>query len=305
MKVYERIVIQDGVVVEEDWYEYEGPVAQCGGGGGSAAGQVGYPDYLETFHKNVLNHNALDLNIYSLTDVMNDEFDNSPYAAAAPYDPDAALTDMGTAYSDLEALIAGLGDDTWIADDVAAFTAIMDVQLNGVVFPKFEAGMRDINAVSSSAFAMGRAVLEDARLREITKYTGELQKLFNMTVRDMRMKYQAVIDSSALDVEKLRIVVKSDQVEKQLEWDSKDSLWNISLFQYAGNLMAAPAGGTLIPEGPSRSSRMLGGALSGAAGGGMMGYMAAGASSGAVGGLPGALIGGLLGLGLGIGSSFM
>jgi len=35
MKIYERIVLDwDGRVLEEDSFEYEGPVALCGGGGG-------------------------------------------------------------------------------------------------------------------------------------------------------------------------------------------------------------------------------------------------------------------------------
>lgn len=35
MKIYERIVLDwDGTVLEEDSFEYEGPVTLCGGGGG-------------------------------------------------------------------------------------------------------------------------------------------------------------------------------------------------------------------------------------------------------------------------------
>lgn len=35
MKIYERSVLDwDGTVLEEDSFEYEGPVALCGGGGG-------------------------------------------------------------------------------------------------------------------------------------------------------------------------------------------------------------------------------------------------------------------------------
>ena len=35
MKIYERIVMDwDGMVLEEQAFEYEGPVAMCGGGGG-------------------------------------------------------------------------------------------------------------------------------------------------------------------------------------------------------------------------------------------------------------------------------
>lgn len=38
MKIYERIVMDwDGNVLEEQGFEYEGPVALCGGGGGKGS----------------------------------------------------------------------------------------------------------------------------------------------------------------------------------------------------------------------------------------------------------------------------
>ena len=39
MKIYERIVMDwDGTVLDEQAFEYEGPVALCGGGGGGGKG---------------------------------------------------------------------------------------------------------------------------------------------------------------------------------------------------------------------------------------------------------------------------
>lgn len=41
MKIYERLVMTwDGGIVEEISFEYAGPVAQCGGGGGKSAPKV-------------------------------------------------------------------------------------------------------------------------------------------------------------------------------------------------------------------------------------------------------------------------
>lgn len=38
MKIYRKLVLDfDGNVLEEDSFEYHGPVAQCGGGGGKGA----------------------------------------------------------------------------------------------------------------------------------------------------------------------------------------------------------------------------------------------------------------------------
>ena len=45
-----------------------------------------------------------------------------------------------------------LGDDTDIDADVAAFADRLDLEITSKVLPRFEGGMRDINAVVSSAF---------------------------------------------------------------------------------------------------------------------------------------------------------
>lgn len=62
-----------------------------------------------------------------------------------------------------------------IDDDVNAFADLVDAQLLSDVYPRFEGGMRDINAVMSSAFIIGRALIEDGRNREVTKYATNLR----------------------------------------------------------------------------------------------------------------------------------
>jgi len=290
------------VMTEEESYEYEGPVAMCGGSG-SSSGQIGYPAYVEVAHSLWVSHAGLDMNLYSMVDLLNAAWDNSPYATAVAYDPDTALATMITAVDDLDTIIAEAGNTTWIDDEVDAFGDIMDLQLDGVVYPKFEAGMRDINAVTSSAFSIGRTLIADGRTREIAKFTADLQKSFNDAMFEIRLRYQSEASKLRIEIEKMRIVAKSDEIDKDLEFDSKDELWNINLYQHAGNLLAAPSGGTSVPGGASTGSRALGGALSGGAGMGMAGYMAAPALG--LAGPVGAIAGGILGIGLGIGSAFL
>lgn len=58
MKIITRTVIdiESFEVIEEQSYEYEGPVSWCGssGGGGGGSGKVSYPDYMENIHANWL-----------------------------------------------------------------------------------------------------------------------------------------------------------------------------------------------------------------------------------------------------------
>lgn len=304
MKIYERLVIQDGVVVEEESYEYEGEVAQCGGGGGSASGQIGYPAYVETSHSLWISHgNVLpDLPLHSVVDLMNVIWlGTNPYTAVDAYDPDTALTAMATAIADVQTLVTNLSDASWITANVAAYSAELDIQLNGVIYPKFEAGMRDIGAVSSSAFVLGRALIADGGLREVAKYTSNL----HTSLIELRLKWQSAVTEMSVNVEKDRIATKVDQTETDAEFNVKEALFHIETYQYAANLLSAPSGGSVINKGPSKASRAFGGALAGGAAGGMAGYMMAGAVAGGMGGPMGAVVGGLVGVGLGIGSAFM
>ncbi len=302
MKIYERLVIQDGVVVEEVSYEYEGEVAQCGGGGGSASGQIGYPAYVETIHSLYLSHGATDVPLYSMNDLMNVIWTGvNPYTAVDAYDPDVALTAMATAIADVQTLVTNLSDVAWIDANVAAFSADLDIQLNGVVYPKFEAGMRDIGAVSSSAFVLGRALIADGKLREVAKYTAGL----NTSLIELRLKWQMTVAEMSVNVEKDRIATKVDQTETDAEFNVKEALFHIEAYQYAANMLSAPSGGSVVNKGASKASRAFGGALAGGASGAMGGYLLAGAATGGMSGPVGAMVGGAVGLAMGIGSAFM
>ena len=76
-------------------------------------------------------------------------------------------------------LDAAVFDDTYIAADIAAYTAILNANLVDTDLPRFQTGMRDVNAVYSSAFVMGEAEIYAKQARDIAKYTSELRLSFN------------------------------------------------------------------------------------------------------------------------------
>lgn len=55
-----------------------------------------------------------------------------------------------------------------------AHAATLDDQILTEILPRFEAGMRDINAVQSSAFVIGRAIIEAFRNRDVAKFDADL-----------------------------------------------------------------------------------------------------------------------------------
>ena len=184
-----------------------------GSGGGGSSGEVGFPAYMETIHNDWLDQTGVDNINDSITDVMNAMLGSSPWTALSAYDPDADITAYEAAITAFAAILAGITDTTdWaalftqadtsigahptlavadksVADmagvggiteavivaDGTAFANRLDDEITTKVLPRFEGGMRDINAVVSSAFVLGRSIIEGFRDREVAKHDSEIR----------------------------------------------------------------------------------------------------------------------------------
>lgn len=281
------------------------------GGGGGGSGAIDYPDYMEAWHSMALDDSGADTLTSSLTDVMDAAIGNSPWATATVYNPDADLALMIAAPDELQnlvtllsngttldTLIADILDHTRVDDAVTEYSADLGARLTAEVLPRFESGMRDINAVVSSAFVIGRAIIEDGQTRQVAKYSADLHmRAFSndaLQVIGMKLQYQQVASSMIIEANRMKIVAKKEETEGNNQIEEQDALWDIEVFQYGGNLLAGIGGGTVNPKEDVTRSKFgsaIGGAMSGAVAGAMYG-----ATEGAlVGSVPGALIGGILG----------
>lgn len=320
MKIITKSVISIETleVIEEESFEYYGQVALLkggGSGGGSTSGKTDYPDYMKDFHGNVLGSGAI---ADDLTDVMDAAIGNSPWTAHSAYDPDSAISAYETAISDFSAILAGwdiTSDwasyyaqalttiDSAIDDEVDAYGDILDDEITTKILPRFNAGMRDINAVVSSAFPIGHSVIEGFRNRDVAKHASGLSA--NATSQYLEaagQMFQAMMQHTSFEetymktmIEgmRIKIVAKKEQEEVDAAFDESDALWDLEVFQYGANMLAAISGGTAVPgqgKKPSTVQSMIGGALSGATAGAMVG-----AETGMVSGPVGAVIGGVLG----------
>jgi hypothetical protein len=255
-------------------------------GGGGSSGKVEYPGYIETVHKDWLNNTGADTISSSVTDIMNAALGNSPYAAAVAYDPDTDLAAMDAIVSDFEDLVDLLSNGTplntlineivsedRIDDQVAQFTASLDDKLLTQAYPAFEAGMRDINAVQSSAFVLGRSIIEDSRLREITKFESSVRFKVHgddaLQVIALKLQYQGAVAQTLAESKRIKIVVKNEETNLGMDIDDKDARWDLETFQYGANMMASPAGGTAMPGTPKvgmgKTQSTVSGAMAGAA----------------------------------------
>jgi len=88
--------------------------------------------------------------------------------------------------SDVSVLDKSVGDADVVSDadeitdaeiilDVDAFADQLDDEIVSKVLPRFEGGMRNINSVMSSAFAVGRSIIEGFRDREVAKHNSGLR----------------------------------------------------------------------------------------------------------------------------------
>ncbi len=83
--------------------------------------------------------------------------------------PDAA-DDIGAAFRTPTPAV-----EDEIAASVTAFEAVIDDRLTNTTLPRFKAGLRDINAVQSSSFTLGQAIIEGMQDRDVADYQGKLR----------------------------------------------------------------------------------------------------------------------------------
>lgn len=288
-----------------------------GSSGNSEVTEVRYAPYLEAAHEEILNSTGGDgLGGHSVFEAIHASIGQSPYSTYSSVDVDEGffgyvegtsttyeISNFPSLFDMYGKFMAGLDVcDLWgtmyenvvqggeITDAVTAHSEIVQDELDTTIVPRFLAGMRDINAVQSSAFVTGKALIANAHLKNINE--------FQAKIRLNAIQTSAIMWAKHLDWNREVMAVYSgmfgqyystskEMVGTNLEYAIKDELWDLSVLDHgraAIGAMAGAAAAKIEPE-PSQARKALGGAMSGAAMGGAM-----------TGGSPlGAVIGGLLG----------
>jgi len=306
MKVITKCVIDMKTlqVVEEESFRYKGPIAKCGpvGGGGSSSGQSDWPEYMKDFHTSLLDNAGGDLPLStSMVDVMEVALAGSPWIGELPYDPDVELAAMLASVTNLQTLVtllsSGTGldaliidvlSDARIDDAVDEYSLDLSAIVTADVLPRFEAGMRNINAVVSSAFVIGRANIEESRLREVSKFSANLHmKAFGddaLRLIALKLEGQKTASHMIIEANRLKIVAKKEETDTGHTIDEADATWDLNVFNHAGNLLASIGSGVMGSPKKSPLSSAIGGAMTGAA----AGFMVGGPTGAVIGGAAGA-----------------
>ena len=268
MKVYTKVVVDMSTMetVEEESFEYEGVVALCGGessgGGGGGSGEIDYPTYMKNAHGQLLygagegGSGAMDI-VTPMDDAVNDAISGNPYIDLSPYNPGPHLVEMANAVDDLDVFINSMESNNEIENNMA----------------KFDAGMRDINAVNSSAFAIGK-------------------QLIGSTLLVQKLQAKVQLAQLSVDARRMMLVANQEFISSDNEYQVKAAKWPITILQEGGNVLASIAGASTVSpgsEGPSPGQSALGGALSGAAIGASTGNPYAAAAGAVIGGVAGLL----------------
>ncbi len=134
--------------------------------------------------------------------------------------------------------------------------------------------------------------LEADRKGTIMEAVGQMMQLFNN-----RLAHNKDLAALVTELNRLKIVAFKEQTDKEIQLVEDDALWEIKLWQYGSNVLAAPGGGTAVYKnaasagGGSAIGGAIGGALAGAGAGAQIGgKTGVGAGWGAAGG---AIVGGI------------
>jgi hypothetical protein len=291
------------------------------GGGGSKSNTnqtntIRYAPYIEARHTEFLGLIAAHRNATLY---------NSPFKVFTPLDINSLFLGAGmsiAAYGsmfgkhksymqdvDIDKLYSDIFTKTVNSPEVKALVVaegkLMDEEIEVNSYPRLMTGARDLNAVMSSTFVIGKSNIEISRLKMLEKFSAGLKFTLVPVALD-RWKTtlewnRGIVQWYAQAVQQY-VASTLDINEQKYALYAKNTLWPFTVLDHEraaiGAMQAATTSETVSGEGgPSTAIKAVGGAVSGAATGAMIG-----ASYGSGGGPWGAAIGLVVG---GIAGAFL
>lgn len=263
-----------------------------GGKGGSGDGALRFPPYMESTHKKLLKDN----DGKDLMTAFRAAWDNNPYAGREAMNIEGGYLGSGYNISQFPSLFDMFGKFMAGLDIEMLWTQIHESTMNGSEadelistfsqsslermeeesLPMLHAGMRNIGAVNSSAFVLGRALLESKRQKEITKFSAQV-KISLLQITQERwarhLDWNGAVIGTFHEMQRSYYAGAMDMDQLNYKYKEAEATWTLDLFDparaFLGALTGAPASANTES---SQVSRSVGGALSG----GAAGYMAGG-----------------------------
>lgn len=215
----------------------------------------------------------------------------NPFTGVASYDPSSDLDEMdarGDQYTDavddidaqqyltdaIDAALAAADDqilnESYIAASVQAYedsTNSRFLRSMGRTMSGFQAG----RAVMSTHFDHARGDFELERNYDVGKYEADLrlnfqnqrvalaQRLAGQYVELIQLQLNALQNATALQIDlgKVRIAGKQDQINLDLKLDEYEALWRLDKFEYGAKMISAYSGGGVVPKNLTPGERVM------------------------------------------------
>ncbi len=242
------------------------------------------------------------------------------YTSVNTYDPSTDLTTFQTAVTRLTTMLDAMSSetdwDTYVTNAIGAVDEAMftEAQKEEAVrnfkakqqqdlaasYNRMTGAMNDINAVTSTGFLGGMAIIEAQSNSESAQFRSTLEvelarTRVASTLELLRTRIQGIMTNAQIQGDWSRISIGSltEEIQENLKIDKDEQLWDLEIFQSASNVMSAMGTGTALTSGASGKGGSLGAGISGALSG-----AAAGTATGVPGGgIIGAVLGGASGAG--------
>lgn len=256
------------------------------GGGGGISGLIDFPLYWRTMHSLWLT----ELNLILQAALSG----ASPYNSAFAYNPepdlDASLDALDTFSDEVDSFGASEYDGFAsssrnivdaalypVSDIAAEVTAFRETQVAPLALSvgRLAAGMADALSSMTSAFPFAVAMLELENTRTGDLMQAQMQRergqarlgtAAQLTVamadtRNNEISHKRSVAMLRFEIAKATIQSQTARLEQELAIDVEDARWDLSLFTYAGNLMAASQGASSLPERVPRGQQMMSNAM--------------------------------------------
>jgi len=253
-----------------------------GGGSGKQKTEIRYAPYIEEEHERFLNryHDLWETlkNDSPFTGYTNITIDDAFFGAGYLITSFPSLYDMYGKFMaglDIEVLHSQIFEDTVnsavVNDLVSAEAAMMDDDIAMNSLPRLQTGLRDINSVVASSFVVGKSVIEDARVKALSKFSAELKYRLIPTAEARwatHLEWNKGVVGLYAELMKFYYSARTDVDEINYSMAVKDKLWPFTILDYERAALGALQGASnqkTDVAGASKAARVISGALTGAA----------------------------------------
>ena len=257
------------------------------GGGGSETTRIRYADYIESAHSSNIRlsqrWNDVLRNTSPYNDFTNISFSDALYSAGYSMRNYPSINSLfKTFVYNLD--VVNLFDTVFnqvvnagtIKRLVNAHSTLLDDEIEQTTLPRFKAGMRDIGAVMTSSYVIGSAIVEQGKIKALSKYKAELEHsltALSVNVFNSILGWKQEAVRTFLDIVKCETALHIDQTKLNYEIKVKDVLWPFTVMQNDQAIIGSLQGSmkhTTDKAGISTTSSVAGGAMTGAAAGTMI-----------------------------------